>query len=490
MEAHIHVKGPRFTDRAFQLGGSANADATSNPAVDALGEETCRRDRVHRRLLGAADVIAAFLAAVLAITQLGPDGMHPAALLVAPGVLIAAKALGLYDRDELLIRKTTVEELPKLFQLAVLYMLFFWLGDQQLIHGTLGKDQAVGLGGLFFISAFLLRCHARTAAARRTAPERVLFIGDERSYRQLHATFGRHGMAARIAGRTGIEDVVPAYLEGTGTVFGVEVLIADAGAHRVVIGPHHLSPQVTFDLVQAVRDAGARVSLLPDMLEVTGSNVAFDDIYGTTVLGVRSVDLGRSSWVLKRTMDVFGAGIGLVLISPAMALIALAIKLDSRGPVFFRQTRVGRDGHRFRIVKFRTMCEGAEQLKDELRAINEAGELFKLAEDPRITRVGRWLRHTSLDELPQLCNVLVGQMSLVGPRPLVIDEDTKITGSHRRRLRLTPGMTGAWQILGSSRVPMEEMVKLDHLYVTGWSLWSDVRILLRTVPYVMSRRGQ
>jgi lipopolysaccharide/colanic/teichoic acid biosynthesis glycosyltransferase len=131
-----------------------------------------------------------------------------------------------------------------------------------------------------------------------------------------------------------------------------------------------------------------------------------------------------------------------------------------------------------------------ERDKDELRALNEAGELFKMERDPRITRVGRFLRGTSLDELPQLFNVLAGQMSLVGPRPLVVDEDTKITGAHRGRLRLTPGMTGAWQILGSSRVPMEEMVKLDHLYVSSWSLWSDVQILLRTVPYVMSRRGQ
>jgi lipopolysaccharide/colanic/teichoic acid biosynthesis glycosyltransferase len=136
------------------------------------------------------------------------------------------------------------------------------------------------------------------------------------------------------------------------------------------------------------------------------------------------------------------------------------------------------------------MCEDAEAKKDELRIHNEAGDLFKLAADPRVTPVGRLLRKTSLDELPQLINVLLGQMSLVGPRPLVVDEDTKITGSHRGRLRLTPGMTGAWQILGSSRVPMEEMVKLDHLYVSSWTLWSDLQILLRTIPYVFLRRGQ
>jgi exopolysaccharide biosynthesis polyprenyl glycosylphosphotransferase len=318
----------------------------------------------------------------------------------------------------------------------------------------------------------------------------VLFIGDERAYHRLRTSIGRQGMATRLVGRLAIEDVVPAYLEGTGTAIGVEGFVAQAGAHRVVVGPHQLSPQVTFDLVQGVRAAGAKVSLLPDMLEVTGSSVAFDDIYGTTILGVRSVELGRSSRLLKRGLDAAGASILTVLLAPLMALVALAIKLGSRGPVFFRQTRVGRDGELFRIFKFRTMCEGAERMKDELRALNEAGDLFKMAADPRITPVGRLLRHTSLDELPQLFNVLAGQMSLVGPRPLVVDEDTKITGLHRGRLRLTPGMTGAWQILGSSRVPMEEMVKLDHLYVSSWSLWSDVQILLRTIPYVLSRRGQ
>jgi exopolysaccharide biosynthesis polyprenyl glycosylphosphotransferase len=272
--------------------------------------------------------------------------------------------------------------------------------------------------------------------------------------------------------------------------FGLEALIEDTGAHRVVIGPNQLSPQVTFELVQAIRRAGAKVSLLPDMLEVAGSNVEFDDLFGTTVLGVRDVRLSRSSRFLKRELDVVGASLVTLVLAPAMLLIALLIKLDSRGPVFFRQTRIGRDGNPFRIFKFRTMCEDAEAKKDELRIHNEAGDLFKLAADPRITPVGRVLRKTSLDELPQLFNVLAGQMSLVGPRPLVVDEDTKITGSHRGRLRLTPGMTGAWQILGSSRVPMEEMVKLDHLYVSSWTLWSDVQILLRTIAYVVQRRGQ
>src|SRR5207244_3359643 len=139
--------------------------------------------------------------------------------------------------------------------------------------------------------------------------------------------------------------------------------------------------------------------------------------------------------------------------------------------------------------KFRTMEEGADFRKSELLSLNEADGLFKIADDPRITRVGRFLRSTSLDELPQLWNVLRGKMSLVGPRPLVADDDRRVDGWHRRRLQLTPGMTGHWQILGSSRIPLHEMVELDYLYIVNWSLWGDVKLLLRTLPHVLARNG-
>ena len=169
-----------------------------------------------------------------------------------------------------------------------------------------------------------------------------------------------------------------------------------------------------------------------------------------------------------------------------MIVFAVAIKLDSRGPVFFRQLRVGRHGQRFHMLKFRTMVRDADAMKDSLRDRNEAQEgLFKIAEDPRVTRVGKLLRTTALDELPQLLNIVRGEMSLVGPRPLVIEEDERIEGWHRRRLELMPGMTGPWQILGPARVPLKEMVAIDYLYVANWSLWTDVKILLRTVPHVV-----
>jgi len=226
------------------------------------------------------------------------------------------------------------------------------------------------------------------------------------------------------------------------------------------------------------------------MLEVVGSAVEFDDLHGVTLMGVRRFDLTRSSAALKRIFDIAGASLGLLVISPLLIAFAIAVKLDSKGPVLFRQLRVGRHGRRFAMLKFRTMVPEADAMKEQLRDRNEAKDgLFKIAEDPRVTSMGRFLRRTALDELPQLLNIVKGEMSLVGPRPLVIEEDERIEGWHRRRLELMPGMTGPWQILGPARVPLKEMVALDYLYVANWSLWTDVKILLRTVPHVLGRRG-
>jgi lipopolysaccharide/colanic/teichoic acid biosynthesis glycosyltransferase len=205
----------------------------------------------------------------------------------------------------------------------------------------------------------------------------------------------------------------------------------------------------------------------------------------------RPAEVGRAHAAAKRALDLLGASLGLLAILPLMIVIALVIKLEGGGPVLFAQRRVGRHGTRFRMLKFRTMVPEAEALKESLRRLNEAGAgLFKIAEDPRVTRVGRFLRRSGLDELPQLLNVLKGEMSLVGPRPLVVEEDARVEGPHRRRLELTPGMTGPWQILGGGeRVPLAEMAAIDCRYVAEWSLWTDVKILLRTVPHVFGRRG-
>jgi lipopolysaccharide/colanic/teichoic acid biosynthesis glycosyltransferase len=231
------------------------------------------------------------------------------------------------------------------------------------------------------------------------------------------------------------------------------------------------------------------LSFLPQLFDALGPSVEVDDVEGITVLGVSPAVLPRSSRFLKRGMDIAGASVLLVLGAPAFTLIAVAIKIDSRGRVFFRQERIGRGGRRFRVLKFRTMVADAEERREALLAQSKDPGWLHLDHDPRVTRVGGFLRQWSLDELPQLWNVLKGEMSLVGPRPLIESEDRQLEGWRRSRIDLTPGITGLWQVLGRTCIPFEEMIKLDYLYVTNWSLWTDVRLMLRTLPAVLSKRG-
>ncbi|MGH2924070.1 MAG: sugar transferase [Solirubrobacterales bacterium] len=198
----------------------------------------------------------------------------------------------------------------------------------------------------------------------------------------------------------------------------------------------------------------------------------------------------RLERVLKRGFDIVGATLLLIVLAPVLIAIAITVKLDSPGPVMFRHARVGRDGEWFGMRKFRTMIKDADAHKLRLLHMNEAAEgLFKIREDPRVTRFGRLLRSTSLDELPQLFHVLSGKMSLVGPRPLVPGEDARIQGEYRRRLELRPGMTGVWQVQGASEIPIAEMVRLDLAYFRDWSLWGDLKLLAGTAAHVVQRRG-
>jgi lipopolysaccharide/colanic/teichoic acid biosynthesis glycosyltransferase len=195
---------------------------------------------------------------------------------------------------------------------------------------------------------------------------------------------------------------------------------------------------------------------------------------------------------VKRALDIVVTAIFLVTVLPMIVVIAIAIKLETPGPVLFRQERMGRGGRIFDVLKFRSMYMDAEERKRELLELNDLddGVMFKIHEDPRITRVGRFLRRYSLDELPQFFNVLRGEMSLVGPRPLILDEsDVLLEDWHGRRLDLRPGMTGPWQVLGRSDLTVGDMVRFDYAYVSGWSLARDFEILLATVPAVLSGRG-
>jgi exopolysaccharide biosynthesis polyprenyl glycosylphosphotransferase len=481
VEAHTHpiphIEQPRLL-----------APARSASRTKARGQSAAnRRDRAYKYALAAADVLAAALALFVVLTVMGDDRLTLAIFLAAPIIVVAGKVQGLYDRDELLIRKTTVDEAGPIFQLATTYALVLAILDGLFVEGMLGSTQLAVLWGALFALTFAARGVARYLVTRNVPVERLLFIGEAHAYERLRTKLDYEDTNASLVGRMSLQRTSPSLASRTTDTSELRELVAWTSADRLVIDPHLLPPGDMLELVRTAKDAGARVSLLPNVLDVVGTSVAFDDIHGMTLLGVPRFGLSASSRRLKRAFDLVATTLGLLVVSPVLLAIAVAIRVDTRGPVLFRQTRIGRDGRPFQIWKFRTMVPDAEALKGDLRADN--GGLFKLEHDPRITRVGGLLRRSSLDELPQLFNVLAGDMSLVGPRPLIECEDEQIKGSGRQRLHLTPGMTGRWQLLGSTRVPLAEMIKLDYLYVAGWSLWGDLKILLRTVGVVAGRRG-
>jgi exopolysaccharide biosynthesis polyprenyl glycosylphosphotransferase len=451
------------------------------------------REGRYRLLLLASDTLAACVG-ILAACAVGKT-THLTVLSVLIVILtpLVAKVLGLYDRDQARLRKSTLDEAPALMQLAALLSALALVLSPIAFDGILGPREALALFVVMFAGLATGRALARRTSGKLNPPERCLFIGPTeeatRFREKLESDPATNAtMVAQIELHNASVWASPTRSEHA--LADARELVRRLEIERVIIAPHASGNDEMLDLIRTFGAIGVRVSVVPALLQVVGSAVEFDDVHGVAVLGVRSLTLPRSSRLVKRGFDVAGATILLTLISPLMIVTALLVKFTSRGPVFFRQERVGRDGQRFEVLKFRSMVADAEARKAELATHNQAAEgFFKIADDPRITRIGRVLRRTNLDELPQLFNVLRGEMSLVGPRPLIPAEDERVVGWHRRRLVLTPGMTGHWQVLGSSRVPLDEMVAIDYLYVSNWSLWLDLKLLLRTIPHVLARRG-
>jgi exopolysaccharide biosynthesis polyprenyl glycosylphosphotransferase len=449
------------------------------------------RDAVYRRFLAVADALAATFALLISIVVVShPTG--PAVFATVPVIVILSKVFGNYDREDLLVRKSTLDEAPALFQLATMFALTVWLVDGLLMRsGHRDLIELLTLWVTLFVLLVLFRATARSLCRWCTQPERCLVIGDAPTCAWMRTKFERRrSLHASVVASIPVGSPAGAETPAE-SVNGTDIQLLATRFHidRILITPGTADEVGVVDVVHGATSAGLKVSVLPRVLEVLGTSVQFDDLEGVPLLSMRPLGLPRYSRLIKRSLDVVGSSIALVLLAPLLATIAIAIRFDSGRPVLFRQRRVGRDGKDFEMVKFRTMVPDADEHKDELRHLNQASGLFKIDTDPRITGVGRFLRRTSLDELPQLYNVLRGEMSLVGPRPLIAEEDRKIEGWRRRRLHLTPGMTGHWQILGSARLPLDEMMRIDYLYVTNWSLWLDVKILLRTLPYVLARRG-
>jgi exopolysaccharide biosynthesis polyprenyl glycosylphosphotransferase len=244
------------------------------------------------------------------------------------------------------------------------------------------------------------------------------------------------------------------------------------------------------DAVLACDLVGVNVHVAVDLFDIKVSRPAASEFYDLPVLSLHATSTSYAERVLKRVIDLVGAIVGIVILSPFALLIAALIRFESRGPVLFVQKRCSMNGRIFPMLKFRTMVENAEDLKHELLPKNEQdGPVFKMKTDPRVTRFGRFLRKSSLDELPQLVNVLLGHMSLVGPRPPIPSEVEKYEPWQRRRLSMRPGLTCIWQISGRNEVGFEKWMAMDLEYIDNWSLWLDFKILLKTIPVVLSGRG-
>jgi exopolysaccharide biosynthesis polyprenyl glycosylphosphotransferase len=450
------------------------ADATTREVV---ARRYRPRDAAVRRMLAVADAVA--IAAGLSVALIGRPAQLGWALLTLPLWIVLFKAYGLYDRDVKRISHASLDDVPWLFHAVLVGSLVLFAYSKATPPGSVAVSSLALFAATGAVAVVALRALARRLARHALGPERVLLVGEGEATAVLArkiCTHPEYGL-----------DVVgvvsqPAGLELSG-------VISRRGVERVVVSHDDLREEELLDFLHRCRTLGVKVNVLPRPFDAIGPSVEIDDVEGVTVLGINPPVLPRSSRLLKRAMDVAGAVAGLLVAAPLLVAIGVAIKLDSPGPLLFRQRRIGRGGREFELVKFRTMVADAELRHEELLSQSRDPGWLLLDHDPRVTRVGRILRDWSVDELPQLWNVLKGEMSLVGPRPLIDSEDRKLLGWRRSRVDLTPGLTGLWQVLGRTRIPFEEMVKLDYLYVTNWSLWTDVRLILRTFPSVLTRRG-
>jgi exopolysaccharide biosynthesis polyprenyl glycosylphosphotransferase len=451
-----------------------------------------------QRVLFGVDLISAgiggALPALVFNVPIGPAATMTATV-IASWTLIAF-VCGLYNASDLHTWASGLSDAPRTV-LAALLMAWpvFAVAEavepaHALSYALLATFSTVMLGSI-------LRALGR-GFAHRIAPlrQRTVIVGSGFVADRLADRLDRHREFGLEA--IGLVDDDVHTLNGTqrlpklGSLDQLDAVLDECAVDRVIIAFSRASHQQLLSCIRACRDHRVAVDVVPRLFELLDGAQSMSLIGGLPVLSIGAPPLTQASRTAKRLLDVVGSVLLLILLSPVLLAIAIAIKLDSRGPVFFRQERAGRGQTTFQMIKFRSMYRDADRRKEQFEEENEAtdGVMFKIKRDPRVTRVGRLLRRTSLDELPQLLNVLRGEMSLVGPRPLILAESKHAAQNwHARRLDLRPGITGLWQVSGRSDIPFQEMVRFDYQYVSGWSLARDVEILLATIPVVLSRRG-
>jgi exopolysaccharide biosynthesis polyprenyl glycosylphosphotransferase len=360
----------------------------------------------------------------------------------------------------------------------------YFLGDQAFSRLWLASGWVVSVVGLAIWRAMAHRLYERLRDALAPA-NRVLIVGANRLGRELADELkGAYEVVGYVDNGSDLEQLEVPLL---GPVSQLDELVQSYAVDELIIAlPAHRREQVSKMLARGFR-RHVQVKLVPEFGELLPARFEVHDVGGRRYIGF--VPVAAVSWA-KRAMDVVIASLGLLAMAPLFGIIAVAIKLGSSGPVFYRQIRMGKDGRLFSMLKFRSMRVDADRHLEALRHHNEAtGPLFKMRRDPRVTVVGRALRRWSLDELPQLINVVRGEMSLVGPRPPLPAEVELYEDWQLGRLRAVPGLTGLWQVSGRSEVPFHDMVRLDLHYIRNWSMSLDLEILLRTIPAVLTNRG-
>jgi exopolysaccharide biosynthesis polyprenyl glycosylphosphotransferase len=454
------------------------------------------RDYRLRRMLMVGDVIG-LLIAIGSWELIGADDAASHALWALPTIpawIALMVVYGLYSSGLRRVTHSTIDDIPALAHVFLLGSVAMWLYFHITPPGTLNFLDLLAFVAVGFIAVLVLRSIARMVGARLLGSERVLFVGSGPMTPMLARQIlcqPAHGLdpVGALTRYESAEWPLPVKTLGRlGEVDPSELLVSNR-IDRVMVSAEGVDDELLLDLINACRTLGVKVSALPSLAAMMGPAATIDQLEGITLISLNPPALARSSRIFKRGMDLVGAGLLLILSAPIWIVATIAIKLDSPGPVLFRQERIGRGGKPFRLAKFRSMVTDAEDQREALLAQSRQQGWLDLEQDPRITRVGRVLRLTSLDELPQLWNVARGDMSLVGPRPLIPQEDQNVSGWARGRLDLTPGITGMWQVLGRVNIPFEQMVMIDFIYVANWSLWTDITLLLKTLPVVLSRRG-
>ena len=471
------------------------------------------KDALRRRLLAVADT----LTLIVAIAVAGVVEGHNFLLWVLPLLpiwLLLAKVEGLYDRDQPKIWYLTIDEAPALVHWVTVSVATTSLFMAAVLDaGWLSAKGAAVMWVSALVAAAALRSAARNLWRRMVPPERGLVIGSGQLAsavrRKLKLEPGHH---MNVVGYTGVpssrngsapdapgngnghagtrEEVALATQLDELDQADLEELIRATNAERVILAAPELDEPTLARVVRSCRSLGVKLSVAPPMRAMLGTAVELSHIAELPVIEYRTGDPSRSTMALKRALDVVVASVGLLVLTPVMAVVAVMIKLDSRGPVLFIQPRAGRKGVTFPILKFRTMDRDAEERISEVVSMEDLQEpMFKLRDDPRVTRLGRFLRQTSLDELPQLINVVRGDMSLVGPRPEALWLVERYSETERFRLEMRPGITGPMQVHGRGELTFQERLAVEREYVENYSLRKDVKILLRTVSAVVRARG-